>query len=96
VVAATTSSFGNGNSDVWIIKLNQDGSISRTCENSGIAEDSNATVTETNATVITTTAIPTNANIVVTATSATTTTTSETSIAQCSRSKSQSGQLGPT
>ena len=91
VVAATTSSFGNGNSDVWIIKLNQNGSISRMCDNSGIAEDSNATVTETNATVTTTTAIPTNANIVVTATSATTTATSETSTAQCSRSKNLDG-----
>ena len=96
VVAATTSSFGNGNSDFWIIKLNQDGSISRTCDNSGIAEDSNATVTETNATVTTTTAIPTNANIVVTATNATTTATSETSMAQCSHSKNLEGQLRPT
>jgi len=96
VVAATTSSFGNCNSDFWIIKLNQDGSISRTCYNTGIAEDSSATVTETNATVTTTTAIPTNANIVVTATNATTTATSETSMAQCSHSKNLDGELGPT
>jgi len=83
VVAATTSSFGNGNSDVWILKLNPDGSISKTCDNSGIIGNSNATVTDTNATVTTTTALPSDTNVVATTTGAITTATSESSQAQC-------------
>jgi hypothetical protein len=92
VVAATTSSFGNGNSDVWILKLTQNGSISKTCESIGITQDSNATVTDTNASATTTTAVPNDATVIVTATSAITTTTSETSQVQCSSSKTQDGQ----
>jgi hypothetical protein len=92
VVAATTSSFGNGNSHVWVLKLNQDGSLSRTCDSNGIMQDSNATVTTTNASATTTTAVPNDATVVATATTAITTATSETSQSQCSSSKNQDGQ----
>jgi len=95
VVAATTSSFGNGNSDVWILKLKQDGSISKACDNSGIMEDSNATVTNTDATVTTTTAVPNDTTVVATATRAITMATSEVSQAQCSSSRRQDGQSRP-
>ncbi len=89
VVAATTSSFGNSNSDVWILKLNQAGSISQMCRSSGIVEDSNATVTNTSATVTTTAAVPNDTNVVTTAANAITTATSEISLTQCSSSKNQ-------
>jgi uncharacterized delta-60 repeat protein len=92
VLAATTSSFGNGNSDVWILKLNHDGSISETCESTGIVQDSNATVTDTNASTTTTTAVPNDTTAIVTAASTITTATSETSQPQCSNSKKQDGQ----
>jgi hypothetical protein len=92
VVAATTSSFGNGNSHVWVLKLNQDGSLSKTCDSNGIMQDSNATVTTTNASATTTTAVPNDATVVATATTAITTATSETSQSQCSSSKNQDGQ----
>jgi hypothetical protein len=92
VVAATTSSFGNGNSDVWILKLNQDGSISKTCENAGIVQESSATVTDTNVSATTTAAVQNDTTVIVTATSAITTATSETSQPQCSSSKNQNGR----
>ena len=95
VVAATTSSFGNGNSDIWILKLKQDGSISKACDNSRIMEDSNATVTNTDATVTTTTAVPNDTTVVATATRAITMATSEASQAQCSSSRRQDGQSRP-
>jgi hypothetical protein len=92
VFAATTLSFGNGNSDVWILKLNQDGSISKTCENAGIVQDSSATVTDTNASATTTTAVPNDTTAIVTAAGTITTATSETSQPQRSNSKKQDGQ----
>src|SRR2546427_8099342 len=95
VVAATTSSFGNGNSDIWILKLKQDGSISKACDNSRIMEDSNATVTNTDATVTTTTAVPNDTTVVATATRAITMATSEASQAKCSSSRRQDGQSRP-
>ncbi|HEX9240686.1 MAG TPA: hypothetical protein VF910_08565 [Candidatus Bathyarchaeia archaeon] len=92
VVAATTPSFGNGNLDVWVLKLNRDGSLSKTCDSNGIIRDSNATVTDTNASTTTTTAVPNDATVVAIATTAITTATSETSQPQCSSSKNQNGQ----
>jgi predicted secreted protein len=91
VLAATTSSFGNGNSDVWILKLNHNGSISKTCQSTGIMQDSNATVTDTNASATTTTTVPNDATVVATVTTAIATTTSETSQSQCISSKNQGG-----
>src|SRR3989441_3306760 len=92
VLAATTSSFGNGNSDVWILKLNHNGSISKACQGTGIMRDSNAPVTDTNASATTTTAVANDATVVATATTAITTATSETSQPRCSSSKNQDGQ----
>ncbi|TMI23363.1 hypothetical protein E6H19_06845 [Candidatus Bathyarchaeota archaeon] len=92
VFAATTSSFGNGNSDVWILKLNHNGSISKACQGTGIMRDSNAPVTDTNASATTTTAVANDATVVATATTAITTATSETSQPRCSSSKNQDGQ----
>src|SRR2546426_10692547 len=91
VFAATTSSFGNGNSDVWILKLNHNGSISKACQGTGIMRDSNAPVTDTNASATTTTAVANDATVVATATTAITTATSETSQPRCSSSKNQDG-----
>jgi len=68
IVSGTTSSFGVGNNDIWIMKLDANGDVGSSC----------AIVGTSNSTEIDTDVSPVNISLTVTATNATVTTTTVT------------------
>lgn len=75
IVAGFTNSFGAGNYDFWILKLDPDGSINFNPLSGASTTNTNATVTNTNCAVTNTNATVANTNATVTNTTGTVTNT---------------------
>lgn len=80
VVAGQTYSFGAGDSDIWVLKLDANGDIGGSC---GIVGTSNVTVTDTNVTPVDTSATVTDTSATVTDTSVTPQDSNATVTTQC-------------